>query len=308
MLLRIQRDESLHSYIERNIVLNWMDPVGEFFKAFSKSSFYYFELKTIASAMGWPGCRGLNRLLHFHTDYAKYSVFKDDRNLSYSQDAYISKSWKRVANKFATRFCPDCVREDIRTIGFSFWHRSQDQSVDVCAKHNVILESNCPFCNSGFDSREHGLEIMWNGCGGHSLAECESVTNHDPIKYKESKLLSDIYSCTFHISTRASFEVFYNRLSSIDHSHLLKNQYYDNYRSFLKLATSSKHTKYINTEEQFMHNRSCFDLIMSIYDNFDGFLNEVKCHVNALRPIDSLWGTYKTRDKPIFNYVIDEFR
>ncbi|PWK39035.1 TniQ family protein [Pseudomonas sp. OV226] len=303
MLLKIQSGESVHSYIDRNISLNWRDPSARFFKAFSKSNLSFSELKTIASTMGWLGCRGLNRLLHFHTEYPVYSVIKNGQNLSYSQDAYISQAKWMGAKRQAFSFCPDCIREDILTLGFPFWHRLHQKNIEVCEKHNVLLQRVCPFCQKGFYFDNHGLDVIWNGCDSRSLAETVAIANNDPIKYKRSKLLNEMYHCGFHISEQAALKVLYEKLSSVDYQNFLPAQNADLYIDHLKLTVSRLNLKIFNSRVQLSITGLCFEAIMLAYEDFDSFLSDIKCHDNALRPIDSLWGTYQAGGGSCFNYI-----
>lgn len=305
MLLTIQSGEALHSYIDRNISLNWKSSSADFFKPFSKSVLLLSELKTIASAMEWAGCRGFNRLLHLHTEYPQQSVIRNCQNFSYSDDAYVSQAKWSGAKRQAYRFCPDCIREDIRVFGFPFWHRLHHQYVKVCAKHNVILQKHCPFCSKGFYFDNHGLEVMWNGCEGRNLAESLAVANHDPIEYKRSKLLSDMNSCKYHISEQAALKVLYGKLSSVNYQDYLPYQNADVYINILKSTVSRMDLKIFNSRDHLSQNGLCFEAIMLAYENFEGFLADMKCHENVLRPIDSLWGTYKSGSVFCFNYVTE---
>ncbi|NUT74147.1 hypothetical protein HNO86_03720 [Pseudomonas sp. C1C7] len=307
MLLQIQSGESLHSYIDRNIFLNWKDPSADFFRPFSKTVLLFSELKTIASAMGWLGCPGLNRLLHLHTEYPIHSVIRNSQDLSYSQDAYISEAKWMGAKRQDYSFCPDCIKEDLYTHGFSFWHRLHHQNIDVCAKHNVILQRRCPFCKRGFYFDNHGLEVMWNGCEGRSLAESVAVANHDPIEYKRSKLLNDIHSCEYHISEQIALKVLYEKLLSVDCQDFLPSQNADIYINQLEWTISRMDLKIFASREQLSRIGLCFEAIMLAYESFDGFLIDIKCHDNALRPIESLWGTYKSGREFCFDYVTDDF-
>lgn len=54
----------------------------------------------------------------------------------------------------APRFCPACAREDIGSLGQSYWHRMhQIPGVLVCHKHGTRLIDHCPKCNAPTDHR-----------------------------------------------------------------------------------------------------------------------------------------------------------
>lgn len=306
MHFRIQSDESLHSYIDRNIVMNWKEPSAEFFKALSKSVLRFSEIKKIALAMGWLGCRGFNRLLHFNTDYYQCSVFKNSQNFSYSQDAYISQKVWKGTKRGVFQYCPDCVREDISLIGFSFWHRSHHAKTSVCAKHNVILEKYCPFCRKPFTVNGHGLEIMWNGCEGRSLAESLAVSNHDPIEFKWAKLLSDVYSFGYHVSEETTLKILYEKLSSVDPQCFPPSLNADITINMVKSTFSLMNKQNYKTHSEVSMAGLCLHGIMLSYGSFDDFINEIKLIGQVLRPVDSLLATYKTGGWDCFEYVTDD--
>ncbi|MNJ55990.1 hypothetical protein D3C77_515160 [compost metagenome] len=149
MLLRIKPDESLRSYIERNLYLQFRNPDLDFLKS---ANLHYFnwssrQIKLIANIMGWHGCYGFNKLVHLHTDYPFQSVLKSARCLAYSESEFESGLYcfDSLANTRA--YCPLCVNEDIQSLGYSYWRRFHPH-VTVCAKHNVDLLSHCQFCES----------------------------------------------------------------------------------------------------------------------------------------------------------------
>lgn len=66
MLLRIQPDESLRSYVERNLLLQLRNAGLDVFRT---SSFRYYsrdnsQVISIAEILGWYGCYGFNKLVH----------------------------------------------------------------------------------------------------------------------------------------------------------------------------------------------------------------------------------------------------
>ena len=55
-----------------------------FIELAKRASFSTAEVKKLASAIGWQGCYGFNRLIHYHTDVAKLFVIKNSQDVSYS--------------------------------------------------------------------------------------------------------------------------------------------------------------------------------------------------------------------------------
>lgn len=92
MPLQIQPDESLASYVRRNLILSWhINIAPAFVQLATRHVLKSFDVKRLAEAMGWPGCYGFNRLVHSHTMMASAYVFKGYWDHSYSAKQYISE-------------------------------------------------------------------------------------------------------------------------------------------------------------------------------------------------------------------------
>ncbi|MGY2235018.1 hypothetical protein ACW9ID_08385 [Pseudomonas gingeri] len=88
--LRIQRGESLRSYVARTLYLNF----GKHeLSSLANGNILTKDVRKIASILGWSGCHGFNRLLHEHTNYPINSVFKDDHDISYSLASYTNSRY-----------------------------------------------------------------------------------------------------------------------------------------------------------------------------------------------------------------------
>lgn len=75
-------------------------------------------------------------------------VFKGNWDHSYSGKQYVSEGER--FSEWEEAFCPECVREDLELLGFSFWRRYGAPYVTVCHNHNVVLQSLCPHCSRPF--------------------------------------------------------------------------------------------------------------------------------------------------------------
>ncbi|NWB40485.1 TniQ family protein [Pseudomonas sp. E6002] len=138
MLLQIQPDESLISFVIRAIHINQYSSESSLLDDLSpRSVFDTKQLRKIAGLIGWPGCYGFNRLVHNHTLLAAKHVIKGDQDISYSGSLYASKA--PCLNVLSSAYCPDCVREDLESRGFSYWRRYTYPNVTVCHKHNSVL-------------------------------------------------------------------------------------------------------------------------------------------------------------------------
>lgn len=213
MLLRIQRDESIRSFVERNIFILGK---GLFPNWYVSKRITTEDIRYIASLLKWHGCFGFNRVLHNHTHQPLQSFFKNFQDMAYSGSKYIAE-FADVDPAFpkSLTFCPECVKADLATLGFSYWRRASLESVGVCAIHNVILESICPQCDRPFTSQGHCRNVMWEGCGGKYLSETATRVNNNLAELKRARIVDEIYKCQFHVSLIPALEALSMRFSLI---------------------------------------------------------------------------------------------
>jgi hypothetical protein len=180
MLLRIQPDESLRSYVERNLFLQLRNPDLDIFRSpnFRYYSWDNSQVISIAEIFGWYGCYGFNKLVHLHTDYHFRSVLKSDSSFAYSESEFVTANYCFDSLKVSRSYCPICVKQDIHDIGYSYWRRLHPK-VTVCARHNVNLLLYCLFCGKPFSRGGHALSVLWSGCGGRCLGDAQATMNTD---------------------------------------------------------------------------------------------------------------------------------
>lgn len=260
--------------------MSWQGSAAIFFKPFSKSVLSFGELKSIASAMGWEGSAGLNRLVHFHTDYPRNSIFKTLKNLYHSQHEGLEYIECVETKREPPSFCVECIKDDLDSRGFSFWRRSHHIDIRVCARHNVLLQKKCPFCGRLFAYQDHGLEVLWGGCEGRNLVKSVSVINDDSFEYQRSRILSEIYESEYRVSQHAAQTLLLDKLSSerIDQDIFVVN--------FLKDIVSSSKAKGTCASNETWFNGLVFEAIAIAYESFHCFLNDMRREPYELYPID----------------------
>lgn len=293
MLLRIQPEESLRSFIARNFYVNRYSPLIAELKKDSNFAVSNYEIKKIGKAMGWLGCYGFNRLLHNHTYYPSKAFLHKDEDLSYSEWAYIHSGTYELAAT-PSLFCPECVRDDVASLGFSYWRRKHHPGITVCAEHNVHLEAKCPFCLMPFSSKNHDLDVMWKGCKGLHLSHTPSRRNYKFTELKKARFFRDIFSFDSVISIEAArlalreracerWPYLREKLVAAEQWHefidLLKDEFGDDWN----LACG-------------IYNDVIYGFALTLYDGFQDFLNHIKCYDYRLRKVESLWSTYATSE------------
>ncbi|WP_413817510.1 TniQ family protein [Pseudomonas sp. P9_31] len=150
MILVIQPEETVRSFVERTLFIKGKYSSEEIFRKFPKNCPSRANILIIAEMLGWVGCYGLNKMLHRHTNNPLTEAFKNIQDISYSGSEYISYSRCFDSNREPSGFCPVCVLEDIERLGFSFWRRAHCCELKVCAEHNVELVKRCPSCDKQF--------------------------------------------------------------------------------------------------------------------------------------------------------------
>ncbi|CAG8870715.1 TniQ family protein [Pseudomonas fluorescens] len=304
MLLRIQDDELLHSYISRSILLNFNDPSVKFLGRMSKSSLRSSEIKTIATVMGWQGCHGFNRILHCHTDYPIVALFKSPKDLAYSSGEYVVSEGRCFgSNRVESALCPECIRCDVTDLGFAYWRRSHQNGMKVCAKHNVKLIFDCPFCGSPFAHNGHDFDVLWKSCEGRHLKETFSLCNYDDEELKRAKLYREMLFHEFHIPEETALRALLCKVKSIEASGGWNLRHFRDF-DFGKLALELESALqqaidryWLNDSSYYSYEDLIFNSLLVGYVDFDEFLESIKYARIKERAINSLWQTYRSNSR-----------
>lgn len=308
MLLRIQSEESLRSFIARNIYLNWKNSSAKIFESISRLQLVTDDVKAIANAMGRPGCYGFNSLLHHHTNYPVKSVFKNIQDMAYSGADYTSPYHCLWSTRWESKYCPECVKCDLYGLGYSYWRRSLGKELRVCAKHNVMLVSNCPHCGAPFSFKGHNLSVMWTGCRGRHLGDCVSQLNEDSEELRKSRLYDDIASLNFHISNEAAFVVLLKKFHSVSPENIRYQEEIEKSVEKLKFFVRTPRPNFLNHGQFGDYSNVLIDMIFIAYRNLADFVEDLKSHCHELRSVESLWPTYRSGGYDSAEYVEEDYR
>lgn len=293
MLLRIQPDESLRSYVDRNLLVNFMDWRVDRLRWLSEGDITHQAVKVIASTMGWEGCYGFNRLLHEHTQLPLQFVIRDTRDVSYSRTAYL-KPRMAITNSDLHAYCPECVRQDVQDLGFSYWRRTFPDHVSVCATHNVVLLSICPYCDQPFSSKGHNLDVMWRKCSGRHLGSAESVINLDEDALKRARFVEALCAFEFSISIHSAVAILSDNLRGLKKP---ARRMQSEQTSMIELLDRISRNFEIKSFENFLinfeyHAEEILQIIIYSYETFDEFVLDLREYDKELIPIESLWRNY----------------
>jgi hypothetical protein len=309
MPLLIQPDESLVSYVRRNLHLSWhIDVPLTFHQLGTRHVLKTIEVKRLAEAMGWPGCYGFNRLVHGHTMMASTHVFKARWDHAYSGKQYISEGER--FSVWDSSFCPECVREDLKNRGFSYWRRYVAPYVTVCFKHNAVLHNRCPFCDKPFNGVGHNLDVMWRMCRGRHLADVPMVPNEDPTALRRAKIYHQLCTSTHYISDLHAASAAWERAAALipnlqgaaaARMELLHGE--------LGILRKALETARIGGQGQTMANmnaRIC-DAVVGVYESCDDFEADIRSLAQRGRVTDSLWSTYQSGGSESAHFVDENY-
>lgn len=293
LLLRIQPDESLRSFVERNLFIQRHTRSTEIFGApeFRYRRWRSRQVISIANFLGWDGCYGFNKLLHFHTDYSVHGVLRNKDNASYSANQFEIGSYCFDDFSRTRSYCPTCAKEDQFKRGFSYWRRNHPL-VDVCAKHNVKLLSNCQFCEKSFSACGHSLDVIWGGCAGRSLGDAEPTANKAPEALHVAQFFESVNALPHHLSAETAFHALNDKLTELvegDNVEVMSKKR----RATLRLHRDDLREPYAF---RYLVNRyRVHDLlyfIASVFENFESFLADYFRRDLNPPPIDSYWSSH----------------
>lgn len=295
MILAIQPEETVRSFVARTLFIKGKHSSEEVFRKFPKNCALRADILLIAETQGWIGCYGFNKMLHKHTKYPLKEVFKNIQDISYSRGEYVGHSYCYGSNRTPAGFCPVCVAEDIKRLGFSFWRRAHCCELKVCAEHNVELVKRCPYCEKPFCQGGHDLNVMWTTCEGQHFKDSSVTLNTDPYELKKSQIFTDILSFTHHLSEEAVLAVLDEKVHQNDN---LKRRIW-NSASNMQLGERIKwrleivkKLRSVNRLPQGESTDFIIQAIVEAYENFADFVSDVKAYGDEFRPIMSLWSIY----------------
>ncbi|MNJ14757.1 hypothetical protein D3C77_89910 [compost metagenome] len=309
MPLQIQPDESLASYVRRNLLLSWHINVPPTFQQLAtRHVLKTIEVKRLAEAMGWPGCYGFNRLVHSHTMMASTHVFKGHWDHAYSGKQYISEGER--FSVWDASFCPECVREDLKVRGFSYWRRYVAPYVTVCFKHNAVLHNQCPFCDKPFNRVGHDLDVMWRMCCGRHLADAPTVPNEDPTAFRRAKIYHQLCTSTHHISdvhaAGAAWEKAAALIPDLQGEAAAKMEYLHDELGILRNALETACTGGRAPIVANVNARIC-DAVVGVYESSDDFAADLTSLAQGGRAADSLWCTYQSGGSESAHFVEENY-
>ncbi|WP_148060133.1 hypothetical protein [Pseudomonas frederiksbergensis] len=307
MLLQIQPDESLRSYVERNLFLQPHSPALEIFRApeFRYCRWRSKQVISIANMFGWDGCYGFNKLVHSHTDYPVHGVLKSKSSFSYSASEFVSKSYCFDNFSETRSYCPLCAKEDSHVRGYSYWKRIHSR-ISVCAKHNVNLLSHCQFCEKPFSRHGHALHVMWSGCAGRSLCDAEPTVNMDPGALRLAQFFKNLTSLQHHLSAETALHALEEKLTeAIDNGSYDRKSREKRAKIILYGNELADHRalKFLVQREQ-LH--ELLEWIAYVYESFEAFLSDNLRRDAEPAPIDSYWNSYRTDGHASEYYIDDE--
>ncbi len=307
MLLRIQREESLRSFLARSFYVNRYSPAIAELKKNANFGILSERIEEIGKAMGWLGCYGFNRLLHNHTFYPRTAFLHEEEDISYSGREYHSSVCNFELATTPSLFCPECVRDDIAYLGFSYWRREHHPQITVCAKHNVCLESKCPFCLKPFSHKNHELDVMWKGCKGFYLSETPSRKNHKASELKKAKFFRDVFSFDSVISIEAVRSALTQRAGD-RRPHVREKLVAAKYlHEFIKILCD-EFGDYWNFEDIYVgDNCRVWGFVLTFYGGFEDFLSHLKCNDYRPRKVESLWSTYESGTYQFVQYTREDY-
>lgn len=307
MFLRILKNESLRSYVERNLFIFNRSPNSKSLKDLYYRNFNSPEVRSVAKKLGWHGCYGFNKIIHNHTGYPWYSVIRSKFDFSYSGGDYLSTSICANSLIDSRVYCPICFKEDELELGFSYWRRYH-RCVKVCSKHNVVLLEKCQFCDRPLDRRGHEVDVMWRGCEGRHLGEADPVPNTDPMALRIANFFDGLCSARRHIYDVRAMAVLDARLTKKNaerDSQLSGRDLVEEFRCYQQFI--NKDGAYFSMRRKTSRHR-VIEFAVLLYDSFDEFVHDCDTLEPNSPSIDFFWDTYRLSNSGSENFIKEDYR
>lgn len=197
---------------------------------------------------------------------------------------------------FAGRYtyCPECVREDLKKLGFSYWRRNFPTHVTVCAAHNVVLISACPHCDAPFSSKGHNLDVMWRTCAGRHLGSAESVVNQDADALKRAQFVEALCAVDSYIPSHSAAVILSEKLRRLNG--LSRQRNFERKSILKRLDQIMSHLEKKEIETHVSHleffSEEIYQAILFAYNKLEDFLDDFSDYDQDLIPIEALWRNY----------------
>lgn len=289
MLLKIQADEALDSFISRNkLFLKNKFEVEDPFKSLQGDVWSIKDLILVADLMSWHHFSGFIKLVQLHTIYFSHHLVVDDVEYMLLRHKFLEKSkceFGYVTNGKDVAICLECVKSDIQLLGYSYWRRSHQDGISVCAKHNVKLLKNCPFCGLAFRAENHCLYILWSGCKcGRHILESEIKFNECRLELKRSKLHASILNYDRKFDCVIIYESFLTAMSCNERYEGLWNEViessYENilfpWANFSSFEEAISYLKFGPEHLRLMF-YTVIALMFMLFKDFEEFIDYFKC-------------------------------
>ncbi len=220
-------DETIYSLVSRFHILSGnprpyvteMELLGDRPRS-GRGGLYGFRL--LAAAQAFPADDPLSSveyLANHHSALPYFTFFFTDRALKKLAEVIRDRAHRRVLPHLGLQnspaaisdqsmvYCPDCVSEDLKSLGYAFWHIShQLPFVVVCFRHRTRLVSGCGECgptvSAAYDLRLPSLECIQKGhpptyrsCSlDDDLAHWVARTNAETLEFSRKN------PCSFRLS------------------------------------------------------------------------------------------------------------
>lgn len=309
MLAQIQPEESLYSFLARNIFLKLDGPALLNFERILNSRIGAKELRVISAALGWTGCYGFNRLLHEHTSYPRIGLIQHSQDISYSGAYYLLDCHVHGSDWGIPAYCPVCVVEDIQEIGFSYWRRTFG-NYNICAKHNLVMHSNCPFCGETFSTKNHGLDVMWKGCAGRQISQSGSSLSWDVSDDRIYRFLNDAFKFNYAICLESALTVMSCKrpiYSGVGNS---SSELISQFDAVLKEALDEIRCRNVVNDGAFMykHYHLVWCYAPLVYERFSDLVEDLQSSGVELRSVKSSWDFYRAGGVHSAQYIQEDYQ
>ncbi|MBD1601843.1 hypothetical protein [Pseudomonas typographi] len=180
------------------------------------------------------------------------------------------------------------MKDDIAQLGFPYWRRDH-RYVKVCSKHNTPLLRKCPICAKDISVHgyAYGHDLLWKGCNGYYIHQCESKLNYDGWQLALSEIFTEIGESKFTVDLEFVIAHISGEVKKLSDLGIISETKIKALKHRLNTSKRIGEASY-EYRPDFKYSECIIYVIAIVYGSFAGLLDSVRAVDGPVRNVDDL--------------------